>query len=197
MACVLVAVLAAACSANPSATTSTTSLSDGPTPSPSPIVLTDYPAGFPTSYANEVDQGPVLLQPVPGGLRHDSSGTLRADDGTTGTYTASWIENRVPAATATCGGSTWKNVFIAEAPAMTMNLTFPDWGAAVLMTTDRVVVYPSSRNGSSPAACDQTISGTYQFDFTGGAIKQLMSGTWGWAAGGRLVFAPAQPAAGS
>lgn len=160
-------------------------------------MLTEYPTGFPTSYANEVHQGPVLLQPVPGGLRHDSSGTLRADDGTTGTYTATWIENRIPAATATCGGATYRNVFIAEAPAMTMDLTFPDWGAAVLTTTDRVVVYPSSRNGSSPADCDQTINGTYQFDFTGGAIKQLMNGSWGWAADGRLVFAPATVAAGS
>ena len=172
-------------------------MSRGPTPSPSPIVLTNYPAGFATSYANEVDQGPVLLQPVPGGLRHDSRGTLRADDGTTGTYTATWIENRVPAATATCGGSTYKNVFVAEAPAMTVKLSLPHWGAAILMTTNRVVVYPSSLNGSSPAVCDETISGTYQFDFTGGPVKELMNGTWGWAADGRLAFAPATAATGS
>jgi hypothetical protein len=138
----------------------------------------------------------VILQPVLGGLQHDIAGTLRAEDGTTGTYTATWVENRIPAPAIECGGVTYPSLFTAEAPALTMDVAFPDWGEAVLVATNRVVVYASSRNGSSPAVCDETTSGTYELQITTGPIKQLMAGTWGWAADGRLVFdaAPASPA---
>lgn len=197
MASVLVASLAAACGAAPSESQRSIQVSRGPTPSPSPIALTDYPGGFPTSYANDVDPRPALLLPVEGGLRHDSSGTLRADDGTSGTYTAAWIENRVAAAEVMCGGVTYPDLFTAEAPVVTMEVSFPEWGHAALVTTNRVVVYQSSRNGSSPAVCDEVTGGTYDFKFTGGPILQLKSGTWGWATDGRLVFDESQASPGS
>ena len=196
LASVLVASLAAACSAAPSGSSeSSAPRSRGPTPSPSPIALTDYPAGFPTTYANEVDAGPTLLTPVPGGLRHDASGTLRADDGTTGTYTATWVENRVPAPATECGGLAYPALYTAEEPAIRMEVSFPDWGEAVLVASDRVLVYQSSRNGSSPAVCDQVNGGTYEFEFSAGPIKQLKSGTFSWDAEGNLVFDSAQASA--
>lgn len=139
----------------------------------------------------------MILQPVLGGLQHDVTGALIADDGTTGTYTTTWVENRIPAAATECGGLTYPSLFTADAPALTMDVTFPDWGQAVLVATNRVVVYASSRNGSSPAVCDETTSGTYEFEFTTGPIKQLMTGTWGWAADGRLVFDAAQASPGA
>ena len=186
---VLLVLLAAACSSAPSAPSgSAAPASRGPTPSPSPIALTDYPSGFPTVYTNEVDPAPNLLEPVPGGLRHAATGTLRADDGTTGTYTATWIENRVRAATIECGGRTYSGRFTADAPAITMEVTFPEWGHAILVASDRIVVFHSSNNGSSPAACDEVYGGTFTFEFTSGPIKQLMSGTWTWDEAGRLIF---------
>lgn len=194
----LAAALAAACSSPASqAPSGNAPGSRGPTPSPSPIALTDLPIGFPTTFTNVVEPGPTLLTPVPGGLSHDYSGTLRADDGTTGTYTATWVENRVPAGEALCGGLTYPSLFTAEDPTITMEVTFPAWGHALLVTTDRVVIYPSSRNGSSPAACDEVPGGTYEFEFTSGPIKQFKSGTWTMDADGVLVFDPAPEASGS
>ena len=190
--------LAAACSSAASdGPTNNAPVSRGPTPSPSPIALTDYPTGFPTAFANDVDPGPTLLIPVPGGLSHDASGTLRASDGTTGTYTATWIENRVPAGEVLCVGQTYPSLFTAEDPTITMEVTFPEWGHGVLVTTDRVLVYQSSRNGSSPAVCDEVPGGTYEFEFTGGPIKQLKNGTWHWDPDGNLVFDALAEASGS
>jgi hypothetical protein len=172
-------------------------VSRGPTPSPSPVVLTAYPTGFATSYQVVADGGPVILQPVPGGLRHDASGTLRADNGTTATYTATWTENRVPAPKTVCGGLTYVGLFTADATALSMDVTFPHWGHASLVATSRVVVFQSSMNGSSPPLCDETKAGTYTFEFTTGPMKQLMKGIWSSSADGRLVFAAARPSPGS
>ena len=184
-----VAVLAAACSSGePGSSQSNAPVSRGPTPSPSPIALTDYPSGFPTVYTHEVDPGPTLLTPVDGGLRHDASGTLRADDGTTGTYTATWVENRISAVAVQCGGLDYPALFTTEVPDISMEVDFPDWGRATLVASDRILVFQSSRNGSSPAVCDQVNGGTYEFEFTVGPIKQLMSGTFSLDADGRLVF---------
>lgn len=191
---VLVASLAAACSAAPLESPTSGAASRGPTPSPSPIVLTAYPVGFSTSYTDEVDPGAALLKPVPGGLSHDYTGTLTADDGTTGTYAATFLENRVPAAEITCGGLIYGNVFTLDAPITTFDVDFPDWGHAVLITTNRVVVYRSSRNGSSPAVCDEVTGGTYDFEFTEGPILQIKRGTWHWTGDGRLVFDEPAPA---
>ena len=78
-----------------------------------------------------------------------------------------------------------------------MDVTFPHWGHGSLVATNRVVVFPSSTNGSSPAVCDETKGGTYTFEFTTGPIKQLLSGTWKSSAGGRLTFDAAKGAPGS
>jgi hypothetical protein len=113
---------------------------------------------------------------------------LRADDGTAATYTATWVENRIPVAKTDCGGVTYRNVFSADTKALTMDVTFPEWGHAVLATTTHLVVYPSSKNGSSPPVCDEAKGGTFTFEFTNGPVKQVMSGTWSSSAKGRLVF---------
>jgi len=160
-------------------------------------VLTAYPTGFATSYQIVPDAGPVILQPVTGGLLHDTSGALRADDGTAGTYTATWIENRVPTSKTACGGVTYPTFFTAEAPALTMVVTFPHWGHASLAATKRVVVFESSMNGSSPPLCDETQSGTFTFEFTTGPMKQVMRGSWSSSANGRLIFAASKTSPGA
>jgi len=194
LASVLVASLAAACSSAPSTSQSSTPASLGPTPSPSPIVLTAYPSGFPTAYSNVVDAGPALYTPVAGGLSREYTGTLRAEDGTIATYTASLVENRIPVAEITCGGLMYGDLFTSENPVITFDVEFPDWGRAILVATDRIVVFSSSRNASSPAICDELTGGTYQFEFTGGPIRQLKSGTWHQDADGLLTFDEPPPA---
>ena len=188
---ILVVLLAAACSPSSGGSDeSRAPASRGPTPTPRPVTLTDYPSGFPTVYISVVDPGPKLLTPVDGGLRHDVSGRLTAEDGTTGTYTWTWVENRIPAPATTCGGLDYPALYTTEDPAVNMVVTFPDWGRATLEATDHVVVFQSSRNGSSPVVCDQVNGGTFEFEFTLGAGKQLQSGTWHWEADGHLVFDP-------
>lgn len=190
LASVAIASLVAGCSAAPSGSSSTAPASRGPTPVPTPETLTDYPGGFPTSYVNAADPANPGLTPVPGGLRGQSTGKLRAGDGTRGTYTSTWVENRVSAAEVMCGGVTYKNLVTGETPEVTTEVDVPDWGHAELVTVGHVVVYRSSRNGSSPAVCDESSGGTFQFEFTRGPIKQLMSGSWHWDEDGRLVFDP-------
>jgi len=194
LASVLVALLVAACSSAPSVSRSSIPATLGPTASPSPIVLTDYPSGFPIAYTNTVDAGPALYTPVDGGLSREYTGTLRADDGTTGTYVATLLENRVPVAEITCGGLMYGDLFTSENPVVRFEVDFPDWGHAVLVATDRIVVFSSSRNASSPAVCDELTGGTYEFEFTNRPILQLKSGTWHQDAGGRLVFYEPAPA---
>lgn len=194
LASVLVASLAAACSSAPSASQSSTPASLGPTPSPSPIVLTAYPSGFPTTYSNVVDPGPALYTPVEGGLSREYTGTLRAGDGTTGSYVATLVENRVPVAEITCGGLMYGDLFTSESPAVRLEVDFPDWGHVALVATHRIVVFSSSRNASSPAICDELTGGTYEFEYTGGSILQLKSGTWHQDADGMLVFDEPAPA---
>ncbi len=191
---VLAALLVTACSSAPSVSQSSAAATLGPTASPSPIVLTDYPSGFPTAWSNVVDAGPALYTPVAGGLSREYSGTLRAGDGTTGTYVATLLENRVPVAEITCGGLMYGDLFTSENPAVTFEVDFPDWGRAVLVATDRVVVFSSSRNASSPAVCDELTGGTYEFEFTSGPILQRKSGTWHQDADGLLTFDEPVPA---
>lgn len=188
------ASLAAACSSAPSASQSNTPASLGPTPSPSPIVLTAYPSGFPTAYTNTADPGPALYTPVAGGLSREYTGTLRASDGTTGSYVATLVENRIPVPEVTCGAVTYGDVFTAEHPTVRLEVVFPNWGHAVLVATDRIVVFSSLRNASSPAICDELTGGTYEFTFTGGSILQLKNGTWHQDADRTLVFDEPAPA---
>lgn len=192
----LVASLAAACGGAGAGSASGTPASRGPTPVPTPETLTAFPDGFPTTWVNVHGDPDPRMQPVGGGLQGTYTGTLTADDGTQATYTATWIENRVPATTATCNGGTYSDVWVGETPEVTMAVKFPDWGSAELVTTGHVVVYRSSRNGSSPSVCDGTTGGTFSFDFTRGPIEQLMNGTWRLDETGRLVFdAPVLPSA--
>jgi hypothetical protein len=190
VASVLMASLAAACGGASAGSSSSVLASRGPTPIPTPMTLADYPGGFPTSYVNAQATGDPGLKPVAGGLEGHSTGTLRADNGTSGTYTSTWVENRVATAAVTCGGAKYANVFVGETPEITTDLTFTDWGHATLVTTGHIVVYRSSRNGSSPAICDESKGGTFKFEFTRDPIKQLMSGTWHWDPKGLLVFDP-------
>ena len=187
---VMLASLAAACSGSPAGSSTSPPESHGPTPVPTPEVLAAYPDGFPTTYANEQAEPDPGLLPVPGGLQGHYTGTLSADDGTQATYTATWVENRVPAAQVTCRGQTYTDVQIGETPEVTSVVQFSAWGRAVLVTAGHVVVYRSSRNGSSPSICDESTGGSFTFEFTKGPIKQLMSGTWHWDETGHLVFDP-------
>lgn len=186
----LVASLVAACSSDPSASQSSTPASLGPTPSPSPRVLTDLPSGFPTAWTNTVDPGPALYTPVEGGLSREYTGTLRAAEGTSGTYVATILENRVPVAEIMCAGVTYRDVYTSEDPVVTLEVEFPGWGHAVLVATGRVVVFSSLRNASSPAVCDELTGGTYEFEFTDRPIRQMKSGAWRQDASGLLVFDP-------
>lgn len=186
----VVASLAAACGGSQAGSSDTPPESHGPTPVPTPEILAAYPDGFATTYANEQAEPNPGLLPVPGGLQGHFTGTLTADDGTKATYSSTWVENRVPAAQVTCLGQTFADVYTGETPEVTSVVAFPDWGRAVLVTVGHVVVYRSSRNGSSPSICDQSTGGSFNFEFTKGPIKQLMSGTWHWDDTGHLVFDP-------
>ncbi len=184
----MVASLAAACGGSQAGSSNGAAASRGPTPIPTPETLTAYPDGFPTTYTNvQAEPDPGLL-PVTGGLQGHYTGTLSAEDGTQATYTSTWVENRIPAASVVCKGETYTEVYTGETPEVTSDLKFPDWGSAVLVTTGHVVVYSSSRNGSSPSVCDESTGGTFTLEFTKGPIKQLMSGTWHWDETGHLVF---------
>ena len=185
----LVASLAAACGGGgASGSQSGTPASHGPTPVPTPVALTAFPVGFPTTYVDvHKDPDPGML-PVAGGLQGTYIGTLTAPGGMPAAYTATWVENRVPVASVVCKGSTFANQFIGETPEVTMAVTFPGWGSAELVTKGHVVVYRSSRNGSSPPICDDTTGGTFHFDFTGGPTRGTMSGTWHLDETGHLVF---------
>jgi len=185
----LVASLAAACGGgSPSGSTNGTPASRGPTPVPTPVTLTTFPDGFPTTYLDVQGKPDPRLLPVAGGLQGNYTGSLTADDGTQGTYTATWVENRVAAATVVCNGNTYLDVWMGETPEVTSAVKFPEWGSAELVTTGHVVVYRSSRNGSSPSICDETTGGTFEFEFTSGPITQLMSGTWHRDETSHLVF---------
>jgi hypothetical protein len=193
----LVASLAAACGgAGAAGSPNGTPASRGPTPVPTPETLTAFPDGFPTTYVDvHGDPDPRML-PVAGGLQGSYAGTLTADDGTEATYIATWVESRVPAAATVCKGNTFVNLFKGETPELTMAVKLADWGSAELVTKDHVVVYRSSRNGSSPSICDQTTGGTFTLDLTKGPIEQRMSGTWHLDEAGQLVLdAPVPPSA--
>lgn len=160
------------------------------------MTFADYPGGFPTSYVKHEDPGNLGLVPEAGGLRGKSSGTLRAGDGTSGTYTSTWLENRVAASKVVCKGVTYRDLWVGETAELITQVDLSGWGHAQLVTVGHVVVYPSSRNGSSPSVCDDATGGTFQFTFTTGPITQLMSGNWHWEKGDRLVFdPPVRPAA--
>ena len=193
----LVASLAAACGGgSPSGSTNGTPASRGPTPVPTPVTVTTFPDGFPTTYLDVQGKPDPRLLPVAGGLQGNYTGSLTADDGTQGTYTATWVENRVAAATVVCNGNTYLDVWMGETPEVTSAVKFPEWGSAELVTTGHVVVYRSSRNGSSPSICDETTGGAFTFEFTNGPITQLMSGTWHLDETGQLVLdAPVSPSA--
>jgi hypothetical protein len=190
----LVASLAAACGGTQADSSNGSTASRGPTPIPTPQTLAAFPDGFPTAYTNHQDPPDNRLTPVDGGLEGQSTGTLSADDGTQGTYTSTWVENRVAAAAVTCLADKYTDVYVGETPEVTSEVAFAGWGTAELKTVGHVVVYRSSRNGSSPSVCDQTTKGTFTFEFTKGPVKQLMSGTWHVDATGLLTF-DAPPAA--
>ena len=138
------------------------------TPAPTPATLSAFPSGFPTTFSDERPADLPRLSVVEGGLRGHLDGTLVAD-GLTATYTATWIESRVAAPTITCGGIAYTNVFTVADPTVTSELTFPGWGGGTLLATRRVVVYVSSRDGSSPPACEEQRGGTFTLTFDDGA----------------------------
>jgi hypothetical protein len=191
LASLVVVSLAAACGGGPPSSSGGAQGSKGPTPVPAAITITDYPAGFPTTFKNDADPPDRGLTPVDGGLQGHASGTFRADDGTRGPWTSTWIENRIPANSVDCLGVKYTRVWKGDTPEITIVADFSAWGKATLLTEGRVVVYASSRNGSSPAVCDdQGSGGTFTFVFTNGPSKQLMSGTWHWDDADDLVFDP-------
>lgn len=191
----VVASLAAACGGTNAGSSTGPGASRGPTPVPTPQTLSAYPAGFPTTWTNKQNPPDSRLLPVAGGLQGNVTGTLTADDGSQGTYSATWVENRIAAAKVVCNGLTYTNIYVGETPEVTSDVKFAGWGSATLVTIGHVTVYRSSRNGSSPAICDQSTVGTFTAQFTKGGVTQLMSGTWHFDKAGHLLFDP--PAAGS
>ena len=196
----LVALTAVACSSNTASAPASASAAHA-TPVPTLGPLSALPSGFPTTFVDERTPGPLLLTPITGGLRGHYAGKLVAKDGTTGTYTAVYVENRVPATKVTCGKQTYLNVFTDDNPTVTTEVTFAKWGKALLLATKRVVVFPSALNGSSTPACEDLVGGTYQMTFTAGPTPGIASGTWQVAADGSFVFgvptaARASPASG-
>ncbi len=165
-----------------------------PTPIPTPGPLKVLPASFPRSFVDKRTQALPLLTPVAGGMRAHWEGTLSADDGTTGTYKASYIENRVAIAQIKCGAGTYLKVFTAADPKVTTEVDFAKWGHMQLVATKRVVVYSSALAGSSPAVCDQQVGGTYLMTFSKGPTLGFKAGTWHIAPDGRLVLDDPPPA---
>jgi hypothetical protein len=191
----VVASLLAACGGTQAGSSAAPGASRGPTPVPTPETLSAYPDGFPTTWTNLQNPPDTRLIPVAGGLQGNLTGTLTADDGSQATYTATWVENRAPAANVDCNGVNYTNVYIGTTPEVTSEVKFAGWGSATLVTVGHVTVYRSSRNGSSPSICDQSTVGTFTAKFTKGGVTQLMSGTWHFDKDGHLVFDA--PAAGS
>jgi hypothetical protein len=174
----IVILALAACSSPGSSTTPVpTATPVRVTPVPTPMVLSAFPSGFPTAYTDQRPKDLPLLSTVPGGLRGHITGTLASGD-LAATYTASWIENRVPAASVTCAGKTYTNLFTVTDPTVTSDVTFPGWGTGTLLATRRVVVYASSINGSSPPICEDQGGGTFTLTFDEGPVPGILSGTW-------------------
>ncbi len=188
----LLGLMTVACSSNATSSPNGGALAR-PTPVPTLRPLSALPAGFPTTFADQRTPGPLLLTPVAGGLRGHYAGKLVAKDGTTGTYTAVYMENRVPAAKITCGKLTYLNVFTVDNPTITTDVTFAKWGKAVLLATRRTVAYSSALNGSSTPVCENLVGGTYQITFTGGPTPGIASGAWQVAADGSIAFGPPIP----
>ena len=186
----LLALTTVACSSNATSTSPSGGASARPTPVPTLAPLSALPAGFPTTFADQRTPGPQLLTPITGGLRGHYAGKLVAKDGTTGTYTAVYLENRIPAAKVTCGTQTYLNVFTADNPTVTTDVAFAKWGTAKLLASSRVVVFSSSLYGSSTAAWDELVGGTYQIIFTGGPTPGIASGAWQVAVDGSIIFGP-------
>ncbi len=158
------------------------------TPAPTPATLSAFPSGFPTTFSDERPADLPRLSVVEGGLRGHLDGTLVAD-GLTASYTATWIESRVAAPTITCGGIAYKNVFTVSDPTVTSELTIPGWGGGTLLATRRVVVYVSSRDGSSPPACEEQRGGTFTLTFETGPVPGILTGTWTESAAGVVTLA--------
>jgi len=191
----LVALTAVACSSNAGSGSSNQPGAGRPTPVPTLALLTKLPAGFPTSFINQKTPGPQLLTPIAGGLRGHFAGKLVAKDGTTGSYSSVYVENRIPAPRIACGKQTYLNVFTVDNPTLTMDVSFPKWGKGVLLASRRVVVFPSALNGSSTAVCEDLVGGTYQITFTAGPTPGIASGPWQVAADGSIAFGvPTAPA---
>jgi hypothetical protein len=181
--------LLAACGSSASSATPTAVPSHAPTPVPTLAILAALPTGFPTSWVDKPSAGPLLLSTESDGLRAHYTGSLLADDGTSATYQATYLDHRVPVATITCGGGTYRNVFTSTDPTLTFTIEIPGWGSGSITATKRVVVYSSSGDGSSPPVCDKPTGGTYQLTFGGSRAAGTLSGTWQVDAKGRIVLA--------
>ncbi len=190
---VLILVLAACGSPSASATPTPSATPVAVTPVPTPMALSAVPSGFPTTFTDERPKDLPLLSTVAGGLQGHISGSLVAD-GLTGTYTATWIESRVPVASITCGGTTYTKVFTVADPTVTSDVTFPGWGTGTLVATKRVVVYVSSINGSSPPVCEEQGGGTFTLRFDEGPVPGILSGSWAETRDGVVTLSlPAAP----
>ena len=193
VAVVLALALAACGSSGSSSTPRVSAATPSPTPVPTPVALTAVPSGFPTTFADQRPSTLPRLSVVDGGLQGHLEGSLVADAGLTAAYTATWIEHRVPVDTIACGGLTYTGVFTVEDPTLTSEVTFPGWGSGSLVATKRVVVYVSSRDGSSPPVCEELGGGSFTIDFDAGSQPGILSGDWSESADGVVTLAPARP----
>jgi hypothetical protein len=181
--------LLAACGSSVATTSPSVSATPAPaTPVPTPATLNAFPSGFPTTFSDERPADLPRLSTVDGGLRGHLDGKLVAG-GLTASYTATWIESRVPAATITCGGTAYRDVFTVADPTVTSEMTMPGWGTGTLRTTHRVVVYVSSLDGSSPPACETQGGGTFTLTFDTGTVPGILAGTWSETADGVVTLA--------
>ena len=190
---VLALALAACGSSGSSSAPIVAAATPSPSPVPTPAALTAVPAGFPTTFADERPTTLPRLSVVDDGLQGHLEGSLVADGGLTAAYSATWIEHRVPVATIACGGLTYTGVFTVEDPTLTSEVTFPGWGSGTLVATKRVVVYVSSRDGSSPPVCEELGGGSFTIDFDAGSPPGILSGSWSETADGVVILAPIGP----
>jgi hypothetical protein len=128
---------------------------------------------FPKVYA-DTGNGLVGLTYLAQGQRITVVGELKAADGTTGAYSATFVEKRTPAGSVRCGGKTYTGPLTEDLQGTigTIQIGIRNWGLLVLTITHAVGAY---QDDHSPPLCSE-LSGTYR----GGLHLEALSGTFTW-----------------
>jgi hypothetical protein len=91
------------------------------------------------------------------------TGTMRAADGTHGTYKNTFKEERVAGRTVHCGGKTYDGPTEDERNPGAGTFSIVGWGVAAFKTTRTIAVFTQAGIGSSPPICASD-TGTYRFN---------------------------------